>query len=102
MDTSFDEIDYLSIGGVFRTLSNSDTGPPIGIQALRQLVDLARQRSEELPIIAISGINEDNINAVLDCGVSGVAVVSAITESPSPLEAATRLRNRISAYRNQH
>jgi thiamine monophosphate synthase len=32
----------------------------------------------DLPVVAIGGINSDNIQQVIDCGVSGVAMIQGV------------------------
>jgi thiamine-phosphate pyrophosphorylase len=84
-------LDYLSIGAVFATRSKSDAPSPGGLPALRQLLALLRCRTE-LPVTAISGIDAENCRQVMDCGVEGVAVISAICAAGDPAQATARLR----------
>ena len=89
------EIDYISIGGVFQTRSKSDAGPPIGLENLSGIYQEIRSQDSTIPIIAISGIDETNVNSVIRIGVDGIAVISAICESPDPRGAAQKLRSLI-------
>ncbi len=98
-DAPLDLIDYISIGGVFRTASKENHDPPIGLDELQIIVNSIRSRKPEIPIIAISGINEFNAMQVMSTGVDGIAVVSAICESPDPEGAALRLRRIIGKAR---
>ncbi|MEO7885805.1 MAG: thiamine phosphate synthase [Polaromonas sp.] len=45
-------------------------------------------RASPYPVVAIGGISLDRIAGVMDCGVDGVAVVSAVTLAADPQEAA--------------
>lgn len=65
--------DYLGAGTVFPTSSKDDTGQPIGIEGLQAII-----KAVDLPVVAIGGINRENINAVQASGVDGIAVISAI------------------------
>jgi len=87
-------VDYLSIGGVFATASKDTPSPPIGLDGLRRLAAQAAALSE-LPRTAISGIDAANCDAVIRCGVDGVAVISAICAAADPQQAAAELRRRI-------
>ena len=91
-------LDYVSVGGVFPTRSKSNPDPPIGIDGLKRIVNLLRSRDSQLRIIAISGITTQNLESVLQCGVDGVAVVSAICESENPQLAAQAFRQRINEF----
>jgi thiamine-phosphate pyrophosphorylase len=85
-------VDYVCIGGVFATASKDNPDPPIGLLGLSRLVRLTRERLPGIPVGAIAGINERNADEVIEAGVDGIAVVSAITVAPDPREAARDLR----------
>jgi thiamine-phosphate pyrophosphorylase len=78
--------DYLGIGAVFPTGTKSDADS-VSLEELRAIKAKLR-----IPIVAIGGINETNINSVMAVGVDGAAVVSAIIARPDPLRAAAQLR----------
>ena len=52
-------------------------------------------RAVSIPVIAIGGINRDNIEAVGRAGAGGVAVISAIFSAPDPGEATAALRSEL-------
>lgn len=93
------ELSYLSIGGVFATRSKANSDTPIGLSRLKDIVRHLRSRGASCPIIAISGINQTNLESVLSTEVDGVAVVSAICESDNPEAVARELRRTIHSYR---
>jgi len=64
--------DYIGFGPIFHT-ETKDAGSPKGITLLHQL----RSRIH-IPIVAIGGINLDNVQSVLAAGIDAVAVASAI------------------------
>ncbi|MBA2175976.1 thiamine phosphate synthase [Halobacillus locisalis] len=82
----WDLADYLGVGPVFKTSSKDDAKEVIGIEGI-----LAIQGKVSLPVVAIGGINESNINAVRQVG-AGVSVISAIAGSETPKEAVRRLK----------
>ena len=47
--------------------------------------------SVKIPVVAIGGINEDNLPELKESGVDGVAVVSAIFAAEHPGKATQRL-----------
>ncbi len=77
--------DYLGVGPVFRTTTKEDAKEPIGVEGLKKIVE-----SVKIPVVAIGGINRENIKKVLSAGVFGVAVVSAIA-SQDPKKASREL-----------
>ncbi|GAB3319153.1 thiamine phosphate synthase [Larkinella ripae] len=79
-------VDYLGIAAVFPTGTKDDTSSLLGLEGLREIC-----RRTTLPTFAIGGINAHNIRAVLQTGVTGAAVVSAICGQSSPYEATREL-----------
>ncbi len=49
----------------------------------------------DIPVIALGGINENNVNGVLENGAYGIAVISAILQSEDPRQSANRLYKEI-------
>lgn len=78
--------DYLGVGPIFSTPSKDDAGASLGLAGLRRI-----RREVRLPILAIGGIDAGNASAVVRAGADGVAVISAITGSRDPGQAATKI-----------
>lgn len=81
-----DGADYLGVGPVFRTYSKQDAGEAIGLERLREIV-----KAVSIPVVGIGGINMSNARSVVEVGVSGVAVISAVMGAADPREAAQEL-----------
>jgi len=76
LDAAKDGADFITFGPVYQTSSKLKYGEPVGIDALKTVCSKV-----SIPIIAIGGIKIDKIKEVMDCGVDGVAVISAILAS---------------------
>lgn len=72
-EVPWQEVDYLGIGPIFPTSTKQDASPAIGVSQLTELVQL-----KHCPAVAIGGIGLNNINQVIQTGIEGIAVVSAI------------------------
>ncbi len=83
--------DYLAISPVFSTASKNDAGPGRGLDVVREI-----RRSVSVPVIAIGGINLDNVREVIAAGADGVAVISAVVGSRDIIATARELSKRIS------
>ena len=83
--------DLLIAGTVFATRSH----PGMAAGGLG-VVRAAAARSAA-PVLGIGGIGPGNAGAVMDAGAGGVAVISAIWDSPDPEGAARRLASAIGA-----
>lgn len=81
-----DGADYLGVGAAFVTHTKADTVPitPETIRAITAAV--------HIPVVAIGGVNADNMGRLAGCGLAGVAVVSALFAAPDVRAAAVRLR----------
>ena len=78
-------VDYIGIGPIFATdTKNINRGN--GIKYLKSVC-----RNLSLPHVAIGGINEQNARLVIRSGAQSIAAISALCDTGSPDEAATRL-----------
>ena len=68
-------VDYIGVGPIFSTISKDDAGKAIGYTGLKQIRELDRS----LPIVAIGGISRDKIKPIMDTGIEGVSIISAIS-----------------------
>ena len=84
-----DGADYLGIGAIFPTKTKDDADS-VSLAELKIIKDKI-----SIPIVAIGGINENNIKKVMETGVNGAAIVSAIVARLDPYLAAQKLRQRI-------
>jgi thiamine-phosphate pyrophosphorylase len=82
---SFDPV-YVGYGPVWPTPSKAYAAPAVGLADLAKAV-----RRSSCPIVAIGGIQQSNAASVWAAGVAGLAVISALTESHDPDQAARGL-----------
>ncbi len=66
-------VDYLGIGPIWPTSSKPDAAPALGLDGLR-----AVENQTKMPNVAIGGIKSHNIQACLEHGADGIAIISAI------------------------
>lgn len=85
------DCDYFGVGPVFATTTKTDASSPIGIADLKAITTLLPK-----PIVAIGGINPDNIPAVLSTPVAGIALAAAVFSAHSPQQATQHLSKLIS------
>lgn len=81
---------YIAASPVFETMTKLNCAPPWGLEGLRKLC-----ASTKLPVVAIGGINADNIADVIRNGACGAAVVSAISHAADPRQASAELIERM-------
>jgi len=85
-----EEWEYAFISPVFPSISKKGYGENSNI-----LDDIKKRDHQNVQLIALGGINENNINKVLDNKVDGVALLGAIWENTEPLNVFKKCRQNI-------
>ena len=88
--------DYITFGPVFDTPSKAGLLKPTGVEEIQKL-----KKEIHIPIVSLGGINERNVEAVLDGGADGIAVISSIMQADDPEDAARCLCNKIVTFKPQ-
>jgi thiamine-phosphate pyrophosphorylase len=87
------QVDYLGIGPIFETTTKTDAAKPTGLSFIQEV-----QNKTKLPLVAIGGINLNNIKSVLKFKVDGVAIASALTQSQNPKSEAGKILKVINEF----
>lgn len=87
--------DYVTFGPVFDTPSKRGLLLPTGTAMIQVLKSEAR-----IPVIAVGGINKDNVETVLREGADGVAVISSILQAGNPGAEAGYLCEKIEKFQS--
>jgi len=85
------EVDYLALSPVFSTNTKKDIAKPWGLEGVKKAVNITQK-----PLVAIGGINLENIASLFDLGIQSAAVVSAICSAKNPQKATEDLLQAIS------
>ena len=80
--------DYLGAGAVFHTGTKGDAGA-LSYETLKAICSAV-----QIPVVAIGGIDLQNMGQLAGSGIQGVAVVSAIFAQSDPEQAAQMLRSK--------
>jgi len=87
-----DGADYLGAGAVFPTSTKKDARY-LGLEGLKEIL-----KTVKIPVVAIGGINHENVEDVLKLGVDGIAVISSIVGAPDVKKATRDMRRIIDKY----
>lgn len=87
--------DYLGVGAVFATGTKSDA-VDVSYETLKSICGAV-----SIPVIAIGGINAENVSKLRGSGICGAAVVSAIFAEKDICGAARKLRSAVENTVNQ-
>lgn len=74
-------VSYIGVGPIYATNSKNNASLPIGEEGLKNII-----LKVNLPVVAIGGIETNNLKLLFTLGVSGVAVISNILNSNDPLQ----------------
>ena len=85
-----DCIDYVAASAVFPTKTKTNLKKIWGLHGLKKFVEQSKH-----PVVGIGGIHEKNITKVMEQGVLGVAVVSAIQASHTIEQTTKQLKEAI-------
>lgn len=75
--------DYIAVGSMYPTTSK-ETAEVVGPERLRQI-----RQAVSVPLVAIGGINRDNVTEVITAGADAVAIIRAVLEAED-IEAESR------------
>jgi thiamine-phosphate pyrophosphorylase len=84
-------VDYIGLGPFRFTATKKNLSPVIGLDGYRRMIVQCREQSIRLPVFAIGGIAPENIPALIQAGVSGIALSSAILQAQNPVEETGRI-----------
>lgn len=85
-------LDYVAFGPVFGTTSKTSDYGLRGLVALERVAAIVAPR----PLVAIGGIDRENLAAVIQAGAAGAAVISAVASASDPVAATRELVSQFS------
>ncbi|MDR0733456.1 MAG: thiamine phosphate synthase [Dysgonamonadaceae bacterium] len=83
--------DYIGLGPFRFTTTKKDLSPLIGLTGYKQIMEQCRKQGIDLPVFAIGGITSGDIPPILNTGIKGIAMSSAILQAEKPVEEAGRI-----------
>lgn len=70
--------DYIGLGPYRFTVTKKNLSPVLGLEGIRDIVKQCKAAGIHVPIIAIGGIQIEDMEKLMETGIHGVAVSSAI------------------------
>lgn len=83
-------VDYIGLGPFRFTKTKENLSPVLGTEGFKTIMDQCRENDIHIPVIAIGGILPEDVPEILNTGVYGVAVASAINMEADKSKAAAR------------
>ena len=79
-------LDYIGLSAIFSTPTKTNIKKQWGIDGLQKALKISR-----FPVVAIGGINQTNLQEIIQTGVDGIALVSAICHAQDPQQTTSNL-----------
>lgn len=83
------DIDYIGMGPFAHTHTKKNLAPILGLEGIRKLCQEMEQNEINIGHVAVGGIRLDDVDALMEAGVNGIAVSGAIANSDN-MEKETR------------
>lgn len=83
--------DYIGCGPFRFTTTKEKLSPVLGLEGYRSIVHKMKETDIRLPIVAIGGITADDIPAIMETGVTGIALSGTVLRADNPAEEMAKL-----------
>lgn len=78
--------DYFGCGPFRFTSTKKNLAPILGHEGYRTIINQMKDADIHIPMVAIGGIRKDDISALMESGVYGIALSSSILRAKNPIE----------------
>lgn len=79
-------VDYVGLGPFRFTTTKQNLSPVLGVEGYRRILQACRVLPIPIPVIAIGGIQAEDVVLLLETGIHGIAMASAINYASKPYE----------------
>jgi len=74
--------DYAGCGPFSITTTKPNNSPLLGLAGYTTIVSVLKEKGIDLPVLAVGGIKLDDVTALMETGIFGIAASSAINQAP--------------------
>ena len=76
---------YIGCGPFRFTTTKKKLAPVLGLEGYRSIISKLREANINIPIVAIGGITKDDIPAILQTGITGIALSGTVLRADDPI-----------------
>jgi len=91
-------VNYIGLGPFRFTHTKNNLSPILGLEGYTNIINNCRENNITLPILAIGGITVNDIPHIMETGVSGIAISSAILNAKNPIKEAEKIVETVSRF----
>lgn len=88
-------VDYFGCGPFSVTFTKPNYYSTLGLGGYQNIVEKMREQGIDIPVMAVGGVKEEDVEALLQTGVYGIAVSAAVNLAPEPKLAFKELYKKI-------
>ena len=85
--------DYIGCGPFRFTSTKKNLSPIIGLEGYNKIISDIKQRNIDIPIVAIGGIVDEDIQLILNTGINGIALSGCLMNANNPVEKMKQIIN---------
>lgn len=76
---------YIGCGPFRFTTTKEKLSPVLGLEGYRNIIEQMRNNGINIPIVAIGGINAEDIPAIIGTGITGIALSGTVLRAEDPV-----------------
>ena len=88
-------VDYVGCGPFALTETKPNDYPLLGLEGYREITSKMVESGMHLPLLAVGGIKVEDVDALLETGIYGIAVSAAVNMAADPGEAFRQIYKKI-------
>ena len=77
--------DYIGCGPFRFTTTKKKLAPVLGLEGYRSIIHQMRETGIDIPVVAIGGITKADIPAILQTGITGIALSGTVLRADDPI-----------------
>lgn len=83
--------DYIGCGPFRFTTTKEKLSPVLGLEGYRSIVAGMKAAGIDVPVVAIGGINAEDIPQIMETGITGIALSGTVLRAKDPIEEMRKL-----------
>jgi len=90
-----EKCDYAGLGPFTFTSTKEKLSPVLGVEGYRKIITELRKKKISLPVYAIGGISDKDVDAIMETGTYGIAVSGMLTRESHKKELVEQLNHKL-------
>jgi thiamine-phosphate pyrophosphorylase len=92
--------DYIGYGPFRFTTTKKNLSPVLGLEGYREIVRKMKMEGIDLPIVAIGGIEKEDIPSLMGTGITGIALSGSILRAEHPKKEMNEIIKTVESWKN--